>query len=52
MDQRDNFERIGLEAGVPLTRIGQIIAGTELRVMDDAGQFIEPLPQGFDHFRE
>jgi thiamine-monophosphate kinase len=51
-DQRDNFERIGLEAGVPLTRIGQIIAGTGLRVMDDAGQCIEPLPQGFDHFRK
>ena len=51
-DQRDDFERIGLEAGVPLTRVGQITAGTELRVVDDAGQFIEPLPQGFDHFRE
>lgn len=51
-DQRDNFERIGLEAGVPLTRIGQIVAGTELRVVDDAGQCIETLPQGFDHFRE
>lgn len=52
VDQRDNFERIGLEAGVLLTRIGQIIAGTELRVVDNAGQFIKPLPQGFDHFRE
>lgn len=51
-DQRDHFERIGLEAGVPLTRIGQITAGTALRVVDDAGQIIEPLPQGFDHFRE
>lgn len=51
-DQRDNFERIGFEAGVPLMRIGQIIAAKELRVVDDAGQRIEPLPQGFDHFRK
>jgi thiamine-monophosphate kinase len=50
--QRDNFERIGLEAGVPLTRVGQITAGTELSVYDDAGQLIQPLPQGFDHFRK
>lgn len=51
-DQRDDFERIGLEAGVPLTRVGQITAGTELSVYDDAGQLIQPLPQGFDHFRK
>jgi len=52
MDQRDHFERIGLEAGVPLTRIGQIIAGSELSVYDSTGQLVQPLPQGFDHFRE
>lgn len=52
VDQRDHFERIGLEAGVPLTRVGQITAGTELFVYDDAGQLIQPLPQGFDHFRK
>lgn len=52
VDQRDDFERIGLEAGVPLTRVGQITAGSELFVYDDAGQLIQPLPQGFDHFRK
>ena len=52
VDQRDHFERIGLEAGVPLTRVGQITAGTELFVYDDSGQLIQPLPQGFDHFRK
>lgn len=52
VDQRDHFERIGLEAGVPLTRVGQITAGTELFVYDDVGQLIQPLPQGFDHFRK
>lgn len=51
-DQRDNIERIGLEAGVPLTRIGQIVAGTALQVVDETGRLIQPLPQGFDHFRD
>jgi thiamine-monophosphate kinase len=52
VEQREDFERIGLEAGVPLTRIGQITAGTALSVYDAAGQLIQPLPQGFDHFRK
>lgn len=52
VDQRDHFERIGLEAGVPLTRIGQVVAGAGLEVYDQAGQLIEPLPKGFDHFRD
>jgi thiamine-monophosphate kinase len=52
VDQRDNIERIGLEAGVPLSRIGQIIAGAGLQVIDEAGRLIQPLPQGFDHFRD
>lgn len=51
VDQRDNFERIALEAGVALTRIGHITAGTALEVYDQTGQQIEPLPLGFDHFR-
>jgi len=52
LEQREHFERIGLEAGVPLTRIGQITAGSELSVYDETGQLIQPLPHGFDHFRE
>ena len=52
IDQRDHFERIGLEAGVPLTRIGQITAELGLNVYDQAGQLIQPLPHGFDHFRD
>jgi thiamine-monophosphate kinase len=51
-DQRESIERIGLEAGVALTRIGQVVAGTALQVFDEAGQLIHPLPQGFDHFRD
>lgn len=50
--QRDDFERIGLEAGVALTRIGQIISEKTLHVYDEAGKRIESLPQGFDHFRD
>jgi thiamine-monophosphate kinase len=52
VNQRDDFERIGLEAGVPLIRVGQITAGSELSAYDEAGQLIQPLPQGFDHFRK
>jgi thiamine-monophosphate kinase len=52
VDQRENIERIGLEAGVALSRIGQVVAGTTLQVFDEAGQLIHPLPQGFDHFRD
>jgi thiamine-monophosphate kinase len=49
--QRDTFERIALEAGVELTKIGEIIADPTLSVYDQAGQLIAPLPLGFDHFR-
>jgi thiamine-monophosphate kinase len=52
VDQRDDFERIGLEAGVPLTRIGQITSENALQVYDEAGHLIQTLPQGFDHFRD
>jgi len=51
-EQRENFERIGLEAGVSLSRIGQITSGNTLQVYDEAGQLIQTLPQGFDHFRD
>jgi thiamine-monophosphate kinase len=52
VDQRENIERIGLEAGVTLTRIGQVVAATALQVFDETGTLISPLPQGFDHFRD
>jgi thiamine-monophosphate kinase len=52
VDQRESIERIGLEAGVMLTRIGQVVAATTLQVFDQAGESIHPLPQGFDHFRD
>lgn len=51
-DQRENIERIGLEAGVPMTRVGQVIEGHALFVYDESGQRIDSLPQGFDHFRK
>ena len=52
VDQRESIERIGLEAGVALTRIGQVVAAMGLQVFDQAGTLIHPLPQGFDHFRD
>jgi thiamine-monophosphate kinase len=50
-NQRENFQRIALEAGVELTRIGEITADPNLQVYDQTGRQIEPLPRGFDHFR-
>jgi len=50
--QRHHFERIAREEGIELTRIGQITAEKALHVFDQAGQLIQPLPQGFDHFRD
>jgi thiamine-monophosphate kinase len=48
--QRDAVQRAGVEAGVPVTRIGQVDAEPGLRVLDAQGR---PLPAtaGFDHFR-
>lgn len=49
--QRAQVERIAREEGVELTRIGEVTAERTLHVYDQAGQLIQPLPQGFDHFR-
>jgi len=49
--QRQYFERIAVEEGIELTRIGQITAEKALHVFDQTGQRIQTLPQGFDHFR-
>ena len=37
-------------AGVAVTRIGQIDAGSGLRLVDAAGQTVTQLARGFDHF--
>jgi thiamine-monophosphate kinase len=39
------------DAGVPVTRIGQLEAGSALRVLDGAGRPLDVKPGGFDHFK-
>ena len=39
------------QLAVPLTRVGQIEAGTGLTVRDEAGDRLAALPEAFDHFR-
>ena len=36
--------------GVPVTRIGRIVAGGDLVVVDERGAPLAGLPQAFDHF--
>jgi len=49
--QRDNLERISLETGVVLTRIGTTTRGSGVVVRDASGQILSDIPLGFDHFR-
>ena len=37
--------------GLPLTRIGDIVAGADCEVLDASGQVLTDLPGGFDHFQ-
>lgn len=49
-DYRRQIEQCGLQAGTAVQRIGQITAARELILLDVAGQVVENLPQGFNHF--
>ncbi len=48
---RDALVRIASELELPLTRIGTITAVPGLRVHDERGRLLSPLPGAFDHFR-
>ncbi|MCV6901873.1 MAG: thiamine-phosphate kinase, partial [Achromobacter xylosoxidans] len=37
-------------AGARVTRVGRIVAGAGLAVLDAGGQALHQLPAGFDHF--
>ncbi|MFQ6686350.1 thiamine-phosphate kinase, partial [Bordetella pertussis] len=39
-------------AGAPVSRIGRILAGQGLRVLDADGAPLGELPGGFDHFSD
>ncbi len=47
---RDRVEAAGRDAGVAVTRIGRIVAGGGLVVVDERGAPLAELPRAFDHF--
>lgn len=44
------FEAVAAEAGVPITRIGEITSAREMHVLDGAGVPLSLERQGWDHF--
>lgn len=48
---RPKLAAIATRMSLPLTRIGAISAERGLRVRDERGEPVSPLPQAFDHFR-
>jgi thiamine-monophosphate kinase len=49
--RRDAVAAAGASAGMPVTRIGRIEAGTGLRLVDRAGEIVTSAFGSFDHFR-
>ena len=49
--QHDAVLAAARDAGVPVTRIGHIEAGSALRVMDGSGRPLQFKAGGFDHFK-
>lgn len=41
---------LGRELSLELTRIGAVTERSELRVRDETGRWLQPLPRAFDHF--
>ena len=40
----------GAAAGVPVTRVGRIVSGSGLAIVDGAGRELRPARAGYDHF--
>ncbi len=51
-DRREAVEKAGAAAGVPVTRIGRIVAGSALAVLDASGRPIALGRGGYDHFAQ
>jgi thiamine-monophosphate kinase len=47
---RDAIDAIAIDTGVPLTRIGRIVAGSEVLSVGSDGNTWQPPRRGFDHF--
>jgi thiamine-monophosphate kinase len=48
--KRDAVDGAARAAGVPASRVGRIVAGRGLSVLDDSGVPLAALPRAFDHF--
>jgi len=48
--RRDAVQAAARRAGVAVTRCGEIVAGSGLRLLDAAGRDLPPSWRGFDHF--
>ena len=49
--QREEIERLAVQLGLPLTRIGKIVAGRGCIVQDASGNPLNIETEGYDHFR-
>lgn len=49
---REQIEVLGRQLGVPVARVGTLVRGQDLRVLDGAGQVVPVAYRGFDHFSE
>ncbi|HZV22562.1 MAG TPA: thiamine-phosphate kinase, partial [Luteimonas sp.] len=47
---REAIDAIAGDTGVPLTRIGRVVAGNEVMALDRNGDTWQPPRRGFDHF--
>ncbi len=47
---RDRVESAGIDAAVRVSRIGAVVEGSALEIVDEAGAALAELPRAFDHF--
>lgn len=47
---REQIQVLGRQLEVPVTRVGTLVRGTGVRVLDGAGGIVPVARQGFDHF--
>ena len=48
--RREQIQALGRQLNVPLTRVGTVVRGAGVRVLDAEGQAVRVDTQGFDHF--
>ena len=48
--RRGQIEALARQCGVPVSRIGRVVAGKGIRILDEEGGEITLEKYGFDHF--